>query len=159
MTHKLRVPRGRPKFRPSKVRHLRAAYRSGLEKALALALAAASIPVLFETLKVPYVQPEKARTYTPDFLLPNGIIIESKGLFAAEDRQKHLWVKAQHPHLDIRFVFSNQNARLYKGSPTTYAQWCDKNGFRYAHKTIPPAWVAEEADEARSQAANAFLRK
>jgi hypothetical protein len=142
----------RPKFGGSKFKHLRAAYRSGLEATLAAALATAGVPVLFETLKVPFTQPQKARTYTPDFLLPNGIIIESKGLFAAEDRQKHLWVKAQHPALDIRFVFSNARAKLYKGSPTTYADWCEKHGFLYAHKNIPAAWLTEASHEGRSRA-------
>lgn len=142
----------RPSFGGPKFKHLRAAYRSGLEATLAAALAAAGVPVLFETLKVPFTQPAKGRTYTPDFLLPNGIIIESKGLFAAEDRQKHLWVKAQHPDLDVRFVFSNAKAKLYKGSPRSYADWCDKNGFRWAHKIIPHEWLTEASTEARSRA-------
>lgn len=142
----------RPVFGGPKFKHLRAAYRSGLEATLAAALAAARVPVLFETLKVPFVQPSKARTYTPDFLLPNDIIIESKGLFASEDRQKHLWVKAQHPNLDIRFVFSNAKGKLYKGSPNTYADWCEKHGFKWAHKIIPPEWLTEASCEARTRA-------
>jgi hypothetical protein len=145
----------RPKFaRPPRSKHLRAAYRSGLEKALAVALAAAGVPIQFETLRVPFEQPAKNRRYTPDFLLPNGIIIESKGIFAADDRNKHLWVKAQHPALDIRFVFSNAKAKLYKGSPTTYADWAHKNGFLYAHKAIPPEWVAEPVCPVRKSAAD-----
>lgn len=140
----------RPKFRPTK--HLRNAYRSGLEKTLAMALACAGVPVLFETLKVAFTQPAKSRHYTPDFLLPNGILVESKGLFASEDRQKHLWVKAQHPDLDIRFVFSNPNSRLYKGSPTTYADWCRKNGFHFAHKKIPEEWLLEPSEVSRVKA-------
>ena len=59
------------------------------------------------------------RTYTPDFELPNGIIIESKGRFVAADRKKHLLVQKQHPELDIRFVFSNSKAKISKGSKTT----------------------------------------
>jgi hypothetical protein len=127
----------------SRFKHLRAAYRSGLEAAIAGVLTCAGVPVQFETLKVPYTQPMKERTYTPDFLLPNGIIIESKGLFSTEDRQKHLWIKAQHPKLDIRFVFSSPSAKLYKGSPTTYADWCSRNGFQYAKKIIPENWLTE----------------
>ena len=142
----------RPSFGGPKFKHLRAAYRSGLEAALAAALALANIPVLFETLKVPFTQPEKKRHYTPDFLLPNGILIETKGLFAAEDRQKHLWVRAQHPDLDIRFVFSNAKAKLNKGSPTTYADWCDKHGLKWSHKIIDPSWLTEASCEARSRA-------
>lgn len=146
----------RPKMHPSRFKHLRAAYRSGLEAAIAGALAAAGVPVAFETLKVPYTQPQKERTYTPDFLLPNGIIIESKGLFSSEDRQKMQWVKAQHPKLDIRMVFSNPAAKLYKGSPTTYADWCDRNGYLYAKKVIPEKWLTEAPCPIRLAAVSAL---
>jgi hypothetical protein len=57
--------------------------------------------------------------------------------------EKHLLVKAQHPDLDIRFVFSRSAAPLYKGSPTTYAMWCNKHGFVFADKLIPVAWLRE----------------
>ncbi len=60
-----------------------------------------------------------------------------------DDRAKHLLVKAQHPNLDLRFVFSRSKAPLYKGSPTTYAMWCDKHGFKYADKDVPDAWLKE----------------
>lgn len=141
-----------PKFRT----HLRAAYRSGLEAIVAAAIASAGIAAEFETLKVPYTQPAKNRTYTPDFILPNGIIVETKGLFAVEDRQKHLWVKAQHPNLDIRFVFSNPKAKLRKGSPTTYADWCTKEGFQYAAKLVPSEWLTEPGEPARKAAVEAL---
>jgi hypothetical protein len=48
--------------------------------------------------------------------------------------------------LDVRFVFSNQNARLYKRSPTTLAAYCEKHGFQYAHKVIPQSWLQEALD-------------
>lgn len=73
----------------------------------------------------------------------NGIIIEAKGLFETKDRQKHLLIKKQYPHLDIRFVFQNPKNTLYKGSKTTYADWCDKNGFKWATKLIPATWFKE----------------
>jgi hypothetical protein len=84
--------------------------------------------------------------YTPDFLIPtkNGFFfVETKGRFVPADRQKHLLIKKQFPEKDIRFVFSNQNQKLYKGSKTSYAMWCDKHGFTYANKTIPDAWLNE----------------
>lgn len=84
------------------------------------------------------------RTYTPDFLLPNGIIIETKGRFLPEDRRKHLEVRKQHPELDIRFVFSRASAPINKGSKTTYAMWCEKHGFLWADKQIPDDWLYEE---------------
>ena len=90
-----------------------------------------------------YKIPESVHKYTPDFILSNGIIIEAKGLFEADDRKKHLLIKSQYPHLDIRFVFSNPRNKLYKGSKTTYADWCQKYGFKYASKSIPASWFKE----------------
>ena len=87
--------------------------------------------------------PASNHTYTPDFQLPNGIIIETKGRFVASDRKKHLLVKKQHPELDIRFIFQNAKGRINKGSKTTYADWCVKNGFLYADKEIPYEWFKE----------------
>lgn len=118
-------------------------YRSGLEDRIAADLAAKGIVVRFETLTIPYTPPIKTRKYTPDFPLENGIIIESKGRFLTDDRQKHKHIKAEHPDLEIRFVFSNSKAKLSKGSPTTYAMWCEQYGFLYADKTIPDEWLDE----------------
>lgn len=74
-------------------------------------------------------------------MLANGIVVETKGRFITADRQKHLLVKAQHPDLDIRFVFSNSRTRISKTSKTTYADWCRKYGFMFADKSIPPEWM------------------
>ena len=84
-------------------------WRSGLEEALGKQLSDLGVPFEFESYAIPFTQPVKPRKYTPDFTLPNGIVIESKGRFLTADRQKHLLVKQQHPDLDIRFVFSNPN--------------------------------------------------
>jgi hypothetical protein len=70
-------------------------------------------------------------------LLDNGIIVESKGRFVTQDRQKHLLVKQQYPDLDIRFVFSRSATRISKQSQTTYAAWCQHKGFLFADKAIP----------------------
>jgi hypothetical protein len=94
----------------------------------------------YEKERIEYEWPARKAKYTPDFKLPNGIFIETKGRFTADDRQKHLLIKAQCPELDIRFVFSNSNSRIRKGSPTTYADWCRKYGFTFADKLIPLAW-------------------
>jgi len=86
----------------------------------------------------------KIRTYTPDFVLHNGIIVETKGRFTAADRRKHLEIKRQYgDEHDIRFVFSNSRAKLYKGAKSSYGDWCTKNGFLYADKEIPEEWLNE----------------
>lgn len=131
------------KTKTSDIRGIKEGYRSGLEEKIAEQLASLGIKVEYETTKINYVKPQRNAKYTPDFILPNGIIIESKGRFVTADRQKHLLIKEQHPNLDIRFVFSNSKSRISKTSPTTYAMWCRKYGFNYADKEIPKEWLKE----------------
>ena len=115
-------------------------YRSGLEERVSKELEEAGVKYEYETQKIKY-RVEEDRTYTPDFILPNGIIVETKGRFTTADRKKHLLIQKQHLKLDIRFVFQNSRAKLYKGAKSTYAQWCDKHGFMYADKSIPEEWT------------------
>lgn len=121
-------------------RAIAAGYRSGLEEDIARELEDKGIAYEYETLSIKY-EVNETRKYTPDFKLPNGIIVESKGRFTSADRKKHLLVQKQHPEYDIRFVFSNSKAKLNKGSKTTYADWCQKHGFQYADKHIPEEWL------------------
>ena len=102
-------------------------------------------PVPYETTTITYEKPARKSRYTPDFILPNGIIVETKGRFVTADRQKHLAIKAQHPKLDIRFVFSDPNTRISKTSATTYAAWCEAKGFKYAKGSVPAEWLKEQA--------------
>lgn len=125
-----------------KARGIAHGYRSGLEDRISEQLKSLGVDFTYEVLKLKY-EVNETRTYTPDFKLPNGIIVESKGRFVAADRKKHLLVKQQHPSLDIRFVFSNSKAKISKGSKTSYADWCNKNGFTYAEKLIPKEWIDE----------------
>jgi len=118
-------------------------YKSGLEVETAEFLKENNIEVKYETLKITYMIPERKTYYKPDFNLPNGIIVETKGRFTAADRNKHLLIKEQYPELDIRFVFSNPNSKLRKGSNSTYATWCEKYGFKYAKAQIPMEWLNE----------------
>jgi hypothetical protein len=118
-------------------------FRSGLEKRTADFLNKRKVKFQYEEVKLKW-QDLRMRTYTPDFVLSNGIIVETKGRFISSDRTKHLFVKAQHPDLDIRFVFSNPKAKLYKGAKSSYGDWCDKHGFQYAKETIPVEWLKEK---------------
>ena len=122
--------------------HLKAKYRSGLEKQTALVLSECQKKVRYELLKIEW-EDLRYRTYTPDFQLDNGIFIETKGIFDSEDRRKHVEVRRQHPELDIRFVFSNAKAKLYKGAKSRYCDWCEKNDFLYSHRLIPQGWLTE----------------
>jgi len=118
-------------------------WRSGLEEKIAAELTAHGVEYTYEQETIEYLKPERRAKYTPDFVLTNGIIIETKGRFVTADRQKHLLVKTQHPAKDIRFVFSNPNQRISKTSKTTYAMWCEKHGFKYAKGSVPLVWINE----------------
>lgn len=94
----------------------------------------------YEPFDIEFVIPSK---YLPDIVFANGMIVEIKGLFTASDRRKHLLIKEQHPELDIRFVFQNPNLKIHKKSNTTYAEWCERHGFKWAKKEIPLHWLKE----------------
>lgn len=134
-------------------------FRSGLEDVNARFLTEWNVAVAYEQYDLTYEKPATVHRYTPDFILPNGIIVETKGRFLTVDRQKHILIKEQHPQLDLRFVFSNPNTRISKQSRTTYAIWCQSHGFQYAAKVIPPEWLDEPNDPARQAALSQILRK
>ena len=114
------------------------AYRSKLEERVARWMSLNELEHEYESMKLLYVI---SATYNPDFILPNGVILEVKGWFKPEDRRKMLAVKAANPDLDIRMVFQNPSSPISKGSKTTYAMWCEKNGFPFCSATeIPLQW-------------------
>ena len=114
-------------------------FRSRFELHLAKGLADNKVKFEYESKKFLYVP--KPRTYTPDFyLVESDIYIEAKGHLDKADRVKMALVKQQHKDLDILFVFMNARNKIYKGSRTTYADWCNKHDFRWAEKSIPTEW-------------------
>ena len=115
-------------------------YKSKLEESFAADLTALGVEFVYETVEVPYYQ---LRTYTPDFWINNGILIETKGYWKSADRTKHKLVREQHPELDIRFIFQRANNKLSKKSNTTYADYCDRMGWKWAEGTIPRKWLLE----------------
>ena len=134
----------------TKRRHLKHTYRSGLEEEAAAFLKSRKKKVEYEKLKIEW-EDLKYRTYTPEFELDNGIIIETKGIFSPADRRKHVEIQRQHPTLDIRFVFSNANAKLYKGAKSRYCDWCEQKGFKWAHRVIPEGWLLEKGNRSKEQ--------
>jgi hypothetical protein len=115
------------------------AFRSGLEEKVADLLTNLGVKYEYESTKVPYVL---QCNYTPDFLLPNGIYLETKGQLTEEDRRKMKAVRSMHPDLDVRFVFQAPHNKIYKGSKTTYAKWADKHGFLWcSFHSIPLSWL------------------
>jgi len=118
-------------------------FRSNSEYNCSVLLSKKKIEYLYEPYPIPYEWSE-SKKYFPDFILPNGIILEVKGRFMLEDRKKHLFLRDQHPDKDIRFVFDNPYRKLYKGGKMTYADWCEKYKFKYCklNDGIPEDWFA-----------------
>lgn len=80
------------------------------------------------------------RSYTPDFFLPSGIIVEVKGNFTSKDRKIALAMKEQHPELDVRMLFQRDNW-LTRQHKTKYSDWCEARGIEYAFIKIPDEWL------------------
>lgn len=116
-------------------------FRSKFEEELYNNVISEGLEVEFEPFKLSYLM---KGNYLPDFVLPNGIIVEAKGYFDSRSRAKMIAVKKHNPNLDIRFVFMNSRNKLRKGSKTTYAEWCEKYGFKYSESTIPLKWFKEK---------------
>tara|TARA_S200000501_G_scaffold372740_1_gene418463 strand:+ start:1166 stop:1615 length:450 start_codon:yes stop_codon:yes gene_type:complete len=131
----------RKKVHPATLRALRAGYRSGLEHRVQKQLKGAGCKSEYEPFVIPYIVPEKARNYTPDFVLANGIVIETKGRWVLEDRQKISFIKDQYPKLDLRMVFSNSKAKISKGAKSRYCDVCEKLNIPYADREIPEEWL------------------
>lgn len=142
-----------PRFKRQKIvtdkNGIKHGWRSGLEETIINQLVDNGIEPNYEAVKLKYIVPETEHTYTPDFPVSKKIVIETKGLWDVADRMKMLLVVKQHPEIDFRLVFSNANKKIKKGSKTSYAMWCDKNGIKWAHKSIPKEWI-EEILEARA---------
>ena len=116
-------------------------YRSQLEERVADLLIELGVTYDYETTKIPYTIPHN---YYPDFILPNGIILECKGYWEASDRRKIKSVKEQNPDIDLRMVFQSPFNTISKKSKTTYAQWCENQGIPWtSFKNIPLEWLLD----------------
>lgn len=114
--------------------------RSGFEARVIEDLTKRKIKFEYEKLKLKYTVPEKEHSYTPDLRLSNGMIIECKGIWTAQDRRKMVLVKEQHPELDIRMLFMRDQL-LRKNAKTKYSDFCNRNGILWAEKEIPEEWL------------------
>ena len=121
-------------------------FRSGLEDKIIKQLEEYGLDPKYESVKLPYVIPESHHIYAADFPVCKSIVIETKGRWVLEDRQKMLLMIEQHPEIEFRMVFYNANQKIKKGSKTTYGMWCDKHNIKWADKTIPEEWIKEIFD-------------
>lgn len=116
-------------------------FRSGFELEAALNFDRRGVKYEYEPHSIEYTVNETKR-YTPDFKLEGtGFYLEFKGWFKPADRKKALLVRSSNPGIEIRFVFQNADNKIRKGSKTTYGDWCDKNGFKWANQVVPEYWL------------------
>ena len=110
-------------------------FRSGLEKQVADLLSELGVSYEYESKKISYVIQHH---YTPDFILPNHVVLECKGYWDAQDRRKIKTIKKDNPDIDLRMVFQAPFNTISKKSKTTYAQWCDNLGIPWTSFTNKP---------------------
>ena len=114
-------------------------FRSQLEKRVATLLTTLGVSYKYESEKLSYTI---EHNYTPDFVLPNYVYLETKGYWSAQDRRKILNVKKSNPEVDLRMVFQSPYNKISKKSKTTYAQWCEKHDIPWTHfHDIPLEWL------------------
>lgn len=130
-------------------------FNSGLEDKFAEHLRDLGIPHDYERDKITYVKPitksqclecgskhcGQNRVYTPDFFLPDGVVIELKGYLDQTLRAQFRLIRDQHPGLDLRFIFQQDNVIKYRsGNTERYSQWAKDLGYPYwiCKKEFPP---------------------
>lgn len=116
-------------------------FRSGFEETIWNTAETLGLALEYEPIWVPY---HIKGNYRPDFVLPNGIIVEAKGYLDAAACRKMKAVKACNPDLDIRFVFYDANGKRNKRAKMKNWEWAEKHGFLWSDKTIPVSWWKEK---------------
>ena len=92
-----------------------------------------------------------SKKYTPDFRIVRRdgthFYVEYKGFLWQEDKTKMKAVKAQHPSLDIRFVFADAGKPVHgaktrkNGTKQSHAEWAENHGYKWAEGFIPNSWL------------------
>ena len=114
-------------------------FRSKLEEKVADLLFHLDVKYEYEKKKIPYVI---QHNYTPDFILPNHVVLECKGYWEAADRRKIKTIVMDNPDIDLRMVFQAPYNTISKKSKTTYAQWCENLGIPWtSFHNIPLDWL------------------
>lgn len=120
-------------------------YRSWLEADVAEQLRKSQAEIRYEEENLFYSIPATPHRYIPDFILPNGIVVEVKGRWTSHDRRKMGYVIEQNPDRDIRMLFAADN-KISRTSRTRYSDWCEKRDIKYAiGRAVPAEWLEEDA--------------
>lgn len=127
-------------------------YKSNFEKEVAKQLRTGGVSFQYESQRVTYLHRVvkgsckncgatdvyKERYYTPDFFLSNGVVLEVKGVFTAENRRSVAAAREQ--GMDIRMVFYHNN-KLNKARENRYSDWCESKGIPYCFREVPKGWM------------------
>ena len=114
-------------------------FRSKLEENVASLLEGLGVSYEYEPERLSYTI---EHNYTPDFVLPNYVYLETKGYWDPADRRKVLAVKRDNPDVDLRMVFQAPYNTISKKSKTTYAMWCEKHAIPWtSYHNIPLDWL------------------
>ena len=114
-------------------------FKSGLEEKVSDLLCELGVDYEYESKSFPYTI---QHLYTPDFILPNGVVLETKGYWRPEDRRKVKQVITENPEIDLRMVFQDPYKKISKKSKTTYSKWCQRYGIKWcAFHAIPIDWL------------------
>ena len=120
--------------------------RSGFERTIMEGLDTLGVVYEYETERIKFTQPQRARYYVPDIIFTTSanqkMYIELKGKLDRDAQQKMRWVKEQNPTLDIRLVFMRDN-KMTKSTKKKYTDWAEQHGFPCAVGSIPKEWLEE----------------
>lgn len=78
------------------------------------------------------------RTYTPDIVLPNGIVVEIKGKFDASKRNLMRQLVRCNPDVDIRFIFMRDNRFGQAKTRKRYSDWARAQGVQCVEVPVDP---------------------
>lgn len=136
-------------------------YKSNFERYIAECLEEAEIDFTYESYTYTFEVPEpgklscgscgsrdilRTKSYTPDFFLKNGIIIETKGKCLTKHRREFEAFKDAFPDEDFRILFIRNNLLRKKGL-YRYGDWAEKVGIPYAIGELPQEWIKECIEE------------
>lgn len=118
-------------------------YKSKLEERIGEFLTLSNRQFVYESKRFPYIT---KHTYKPDFEIQkrdgSPMYIETKGYFRPDDKAKLLAVRDNNPGIDLRLLFQNNN-KFHKLSDYRYADWAERNNFKYSIGNIPEDWLNE----------------
>lgn len=142
--------------RSKKVRFAGTTFASAFEAQVAEYLSSIGAVWVYEPVRLPWIP--KLRLYVPDFYvrLPNGesFYLEAKGYFDPSARVKMSQIRKQYPDLDIRMFFMNEHVKIPPAKSSTYADWADKNGYKYY--TFDKDFGTDECNNERDAVADNF---